>query len=433
MKIFTHRSGTNRNAIFHYRQEMPLYWMHANRKVRVTVDDLHPSTTFEQRRAAFHNADFVYLHSIMGAQMYETFEKVNKAIPQYNTYTGEVTIPPAFVLDMDDRYDLISYLNPAFGFYGHTRPDGSEMEPGDKITVETADAGEMVLWEDGKTFSGEGPDARGKLFSAEENRKRMQIIKNHARDAALVVCSTPRLRDGISNDWGRTEDIIVYPNSVRKDDFPVVELPPTDHIRILWQGGQSHHEDLFEVTESMGRLAHKYPDIKWVFFGAEFSWVLKAIPEPQREYIPWVPYEEHRTRMAIINHDIALCPIRKTAFNDAKSAIKWYESSLRHRPAATLAANWGAYRDEMTDGVSGLLYDNVDEFEAKLELLINNEQLRRKLGAGAQEWIWANRDVEVTTPHLYEALAERLERHRRSRRVFIPKTVDSCDKLFRKA
>ncbi len=87
----------------------------------------------------------------------------------------------------------------------------------------------------------------------------------------------------------------------------------------------------------------------------------------------------------------------------------------------------------MKDGETGLLYSNTDEFEAKLETLSNDAELRLRLGNAAKEWIWENRHVNTTTPPLYEALTERLARHRAERRTFVPKTVESCEKLFRKA
>lgn len=407
-----------------------MYWMHENVGVDVKIDDLHPATTQATRREALYNADILYIHMLMATQLYPSLTALNKAIPSYDRFTGGLKFPPMTVIDIDDRYDLISYLNPAFATYGHTRPDGTEMQPGDKITVFTKDKGEMVLWEDGKTYDGRF-ETRGRVFDAAENRARLAVTTKHLQEAALVTCSTERLKKGIQEEWAKREhDIIVYPNSIREMDFPMVELAPHKDVRILWQGGQSHHEDLFEIAESMGRLARKYPNTKWLFFGAKFSWILDAIPEAQREYIHWVPYEEHRARMAIIAHDIALCPLRRTEFNAAKSAIKFYESSMRFRPAATLGANWGPYGDEIQDGKTGLVYDNTDEFEAKLETLINNEQLRLRLGEAAREWVKQYRDADVTTPQLYEALTERLERHRHERRAILPRTTEMRDKIF---
>jgi glycosyltransferase involved in cell wall biosynthesis len=201
---------------------------------------------------------------------------------------------------------------------------------------------------------------------------------------------------------------------------------------VLWQGGSSHHEDLFEITEELGRVAARHPNVKFIFFGAKFSWIMAAIPEAQREHIEWVGFEEHRMKLATIPHDIALCPLRKNEFNDCKSAIKWYESSLRQKPAAVLASNWGPYRDEMEDGVTGLLYDTPGEFEQKLELLIADAELRARLGDAAQQWIWANRDASVTVPPLRDAMLERRARMLVDRRVFVERTVKECPALFKK-
>jgi glycosyltransferase involved in cell wall biosynthesis len=75
---------------------------------------------------------------------------------------------------------------------------------------------------------------------------------------------------------------------------------------------------------------------------------------------------------------------------------------MPNKPEATLAARVGPYKDEMEDGVTGLLYDDPKDFFDKLCVLIEKEELRRELAERAKKWVLENRHYEKTVPRLYE-------------------------------
>jgi len=115
----------------------------------------------------------------------------------------------------------------------------------------------------------------------------------------------------------------------------------------------------------------------------------------------------------MIGHDIALAPLQENVFNTCRSAIKWYEASVLKKPAATLAQNSGAYQHEMEDGKTGLLFNDPQEFEDKLGLLIENEKTRRELASNAKDWVSEHRDAMKEVPKLvqyWEMLREEKKR-----------------------
>jgi glycosyltransferase involved in cell wall biosynthesis len=119
------------------------------------------------------------------------------------------------------------------------------------------------------------------------------------------------------------------------------------------------------------------------------------------EVLPWIHHEAYRLRRTLINADINLCPLVDNVFNRCKSAIKWYESTVSENTEATLAQNVGPYR-EIKDGETGLLFNTADEFVAKLSALIEDAQLRLRLGHAAKDWVWSNRLPKHTGPALFE-------------------------------
>jgi hypothetical protein len=161
-------------------------------------------------------------------------------------------------------------------------------------------------------------------------------------------------------------------------------------------------------------LSHRYPNIKWLFFGALFDWAIKELPSDQIEYHKWVDHRAYHVRLGTLAHDINICPLIPQAFNRSRSAIKWYESSVLKNPAATVAQNFGAFAAEIRHGETGMLYDTQQEFIDHISTLIENEKQRRELAANAKDWVLENRDAMKTVPKQWEWWQELLETKRES-------------------
>jgi hypothetical protein len=70
------------------------------------------------------------------------------------------------------------------------------------------------------------------------------------------------------------------------------------------------------------------------------------------------------------------------------------------KPAATLAQNTAAYKDELKDGETGLLFNTPEEFESQLSRLIEDTKLRKTLAANAKDWVSENRDAMKEVPKM---------------------------------
>jgi hypothetical protein len=180
----------------------------------------------------------------------------------------------------------------------------------------------------------------------------------------------------------------------------------------MWQGSATHHEDLWPLNEAIARVAKKYPETTWVFWGAPYKWAEANIPAGRVKVLPWVHHEAYITRLSTMNHDINLAPLTPHIFNQSRSAIKWYESSCICKPAATLAQNTGAYHDEIQDGETGLLFNTPEEFETKLGGLIEDAKLRQTLASNAQDWCKTNRDARKIITTLFHKYAMVRESHK---------------------
>ena len=64
---------------------------------------------------------------------------------------------------------------------------------------------------------------------------------------------------------------------------------------------------------------------------------------------------------------------------------------------AVISSDVAALTEIVKDGVTGLLHrkDDVDDLTAKIELLIDDPDLRLKFGKAAREWVIKERDWQV--------------------------------------
>jgi len=237
---------------------------------------------------------------------------------------------------------------------------------------------------------------------------RYQIIR--ACHGATVT--TPNLAKYFKDVIGQP-NVYVFPNTIVPEHFEDIQaIRKDDSIRILWQGGMSHWVDWYPLRDALATICQKYPNIKFVIFGEWFKWIHEAIPDHMVEHHPWVEYDAYKLKRGLLNIDINLCPLAKDVFNSGKSAIKWYEASIWEEPEATLASNFGPYK-EIKDGETGLLYDTPEEFVQKLSLLIEDADLRHRVAAGARRWVLENRTPKATIPGLFDFYAETRARQRR--------------------
>lgn len=383
------------NASFYYRVMLPFATMEKlGLPVFPIIDRNDADIPFEQRIQGFCHSDFTQIYQGINPY-YLRFMKMLRQAKAIETDQGRV-LPPTFVLDSDDDIFNVSPLNSAFSHLGFKAPNGKDMEPGDKISITDFVTGEPVtLWEDGVNN-----------FNLAQNKERLDTYKQMLEQANLVTCSTPRVEDYIRREVPNANTYVHY-NCIDFKEYPKIELAEhPNEVRILWQGSPTHHEDFWFLRHAIGRIGKKYPHVKWIIWGAKYEWIAQDLDASTVQFEPWIPYPAYKIRLGTYNHDINLAPLDPHIFNQSRSAIKWYESSAISKPAATLAQNTAAYRDEMEDGKTGLLFNNADEFEEKLCTLIENATLRQTLASNAKDWLHTNRNCYNLVPKLWEKYME---------------------------
>ena len=118
-----------------------------------------------------------------------------------------------------------------------------------------------------------------------------------------------------------------------------------------------------------------------------------------------LPFVDWRLLPQLVkNVDINLAPLVDTIFNRAKSEIKWLEAGLLKIP--TIASNIGSFKDMIIEGETGILVDSSEDWFEKLELLVTNGELRKKIGRNAYNYVVNNCTTIQHNDELTDFLSE---------------------------
>lgn len=214
-------------------------------------------------------------------------------------------------------------------------------------------------------------------------------LKTACRDADMVTVSTPALLR-----YGFGGPAVVLPNYVPSQvttaqrAFEWADKRP----RVGWSGTIASHPNDLQTTR--GGVARALTAT-----GAGFhvvGWpdgVAAALQLPTGLEVSssgWLPIQEYHDAMTAI--DVGVVPLEQTSFNDAKSALKGLEFAALGIPF--VASPTPAYLQLKDEFGIGLIARRPRDWERHVTALLNDEGMRRELGAQWRETVSGNLTCE---------------------------------------
>jgi glycosyltransferase involved in cell wall biosynthesis len=208
----------------------------------------------------------------------------------------------------------------------------------------------------------------------------------------------------------------VCPNFINPEDWNQVKYYPSNHPVIGYYGSTTHNEDLKMVMPSLIKVLEKYPLSSFELIGAvhEKDVIELMRPWEGKEVLNrirtsgglrgWEGFPELLLRQ---NWDISIAPLTDDTFNQAKSHIKWMESSMKSIPV--VASKVYPYTEPIhktpviEHNKTGLLVKD-NEWVKTLSKLIENPDVRVKLGKQAREAVLKNWSADKQIKHWKRAI-----------------------------
>jgi len=171
-------------------------------------------------------------------------------------------------------------------------------------------------------------------------------------------------------------------------------------------GSITHNADFELIMPTIEKIMDKYPNVYLKVAG------LLDIPQDLKKYsnriiaAPFMNWEKLPNVIASL--DINLAPLEESIFNQAKSENKWVEAALCKVP--TVASNLGAFQEMIHDGEDGFLCSNEKEWYRVLEKLVENSDLREKVGNQAYNRVIKNNVTTYTGYNLTKFIKNKLSK-----------------------
>jgi len=222
-----------------------------------------------------------------------------------------------------------------------------------------------------------------------------EALCRHAEE--VVGLPAERFANGVGMPLARLSDAAVS-RARRPGPLRVGYLSGTD----------THDHDWHHVEPAVERLLESRAGIElWLIGLVRPSQALERFGPRVRR----IPFQEWRNLPGLLRDlDVNLAPLQpESRFNDAKSAIKWLEAALSATP--TVASPSEPFREVIRHGENGMLAGTEDEWTSALQLLVDDSEMRGRLGRRAQ------RDALLGwSPHLQAARYLKILEHGPDRR-----------------
>jgi glycosyltransferase involved in cell wall biosynthesis len=212
------------------------------------------------------------------------------------------------------------------------------------------------------------------------------------RDEYVKVCTTTTsyLADKLREEG---KNVIIVRNKMPESDLEIIEEINRDNLaqkyfpleRIVvgyFSGAHGHDKDFETIEDVLITLLDKYDDLR-LFLGGPLEISEKFDKYQKRiKKMPYVPRRDNYMNIAGVDINIAPLEI-DNPFCESKSELKFFEAGMLRVP--TVATATQTFKEAIMDGVDGFVAKDRDEWQEKLEKLINNRNLRKQIGEKAKE------------------------------------------------
>lgn len=155
---------------------------------------------------------------------------------------------------------------------------------------------------------------------AGKNKDSKKRLRKMLRMSDRLIVGTQPMAQALE---GMIEDIRVVPNRLERARWGNIESHRRKggKPRVGWAGAIQHHADLMFLLPVLETTA---PEVDWIFLG--------MCPEPLRSYVAefhsGVAFNDYPEKLADLDLDLAVAPLERNKYNEAKSNLRLLEYGI---------------------------------------------------------------------------------------------------------
>lgn len=161
----------------------------------------------------------------------------------------------------------------------------------------------------------------------------------------------------------------------------ILEKKNSDSVTIVYGSGTNTHNADFEVaSDAILKIMREYDNVRLHIVGQLVLPPDFEIYDSRIKYTGRLEYSEYLSLLA--EDDISIAPLVDIEFNHAKSNIKFLEAASVGLPS--VCSDVSAFRTAIEHGQTGFLAATKQEWYEGLKLLVEDSELRKRIGATAR-------------------------------------------------
>jgi glycosyltransferase involved in cell wall biosynthesis len=190
-------------------------------------------------------------------------------------------------------------------------------------------------------------------------------------------------------------DITILPTAIDTASYLPTRATQNDPPTIAWIGSPENLVYLEMIRPALARLAARHPTLRLRVICSRFpQW-----PEVNVEAVAWSSATE---AASLAGAHIGIMPLTDDEWSRGKCAFKLLQYMAASLPC--VASPIGANTEAVIDGVNGYHAATLEDWEQKLELLIDSPELRARFGSNGHAHVEARYSMRVYQTRYLELL-----------------------------
>lgn len=221
------------------------------------------------------------------------------------------------------------------------------------------------------------------LYDTSEANKRFEWLKDPGKTAKLVaLCDMVFVGNQYLADYALqfNSEVKIVPTTIDTEEYKrEASVKKDDKIVIGWTGSITTIKHFEYAAPILRRLKEKYGDKLVIKVIGDRNYVHKGLG------IQGMPWNKENEIRELSTFDIGIMPLPNDQWSKGKCGLKGLQYMALEIPAVMSPV--GVNCDIIQDGVNGFVADKEDEWVEKLTKLIENKELREKMGKEARKTV----------------------------------------------
>lgn len=221
------------------------------------------------------------------------------------------------------------------------------------------------------------------MQNVSEGNRRLAFLKNAEKTADIIRLSDLVLAgNGYLADyaWKLTENVVIVPTTIDTDEYVrKTTVQRTGQVCIGWSGSKTTIQHFNFALDALTIIRKKYGDAVTIRLIGDENYTNAALGI---QGLPWNKATEIDDLSVI---DIGIMPLPDDEWSKGKCGLKGLQYMALE--IVTIMSPVGVNSEIISDGENGMLASETAEWVEKLSLLIENEELRLRLGKAGRQTV----------------------------------------------